>query len=1431
MFEQVWKHHSYKVDIFNGRPTVRSLDCNTWQGVVSTDRDGNVLCEQCHHLRGSDAFRSALRRANDTQRLEATTTNVRYMSEITMVKRLKTKQSNTRVTKKKNNRLRSRSEELYKLPPTKEELRKYANRIRVFAPQLTVSKEQGKQKTVLAIAADLIKNILNAGRRANTYGPESMNVAALIRASAGPRLYTRLESIMNLPTIRYVEQHIARMPVHVFLPGMCSNNWENVARIYTMAMEKIGIPRGSVLTLIAEDETSVVAKAQWDSRSDQIVGYCGAACENKCETVKICRKEGVCPQVHSCDTNLANQEWRRPLGGDDQKNGATYDRMKNVHDTMRVAPMMKAVVINPMHKDLVPMVVMLTGTCNAVTTDIHVKQQWKDEGDWYKVHLAETLGPQVGRSTDGDSRRRRRMINDASDSGTFMGLNTPTFTYRIATEIDGNRVVYRRYVPDTDWIHGAKKLINSCASPARELMIGPGNYCHLGRVRVVMNSMNRAEHGMLKDDDLRTAWRAMDWPSVTRLISSRHLKCLDTIINGNEASPPDASMSATKLYLSVIRRYVGMFASKQDTLSIRVKSAGYVITFLRLWRQWVKNTTGLTLQKHFITREAFQDIALSCHAFVLMLMFHRDKAPDHPATPWKMGSNCVEDLFASLGGMVMHKRVYTIMEATQTVSTQNRINSFTRMLNGAAKRPNRRMDESWDEAPRTSGEIANLLVTSTDDEMRMDWLAGVTEAYAEATAKGMKPTNAQEWWTHPEQGESKEKEFAEQEEDAKAEEEGNEQSAAHNDEHEDNNRGDRVDEDKGTDDNKEDGTLKEDDHEHARLEAIASVANAVHEDLRMQTKVWVAAQEAFVHKGLIMAHLSEAKKLSSDRTIRYLTVREGEGEKGTTAKLGEHEWLVGLEESVAVKVAVTSTCGQTSITILPAKVFRIRKANTLSKGEPSGWTEYYRPIKLPEARKESIYLHAQYYTKIKGTTNRFELSVNDPGVFHAAAIVCPLSMTYTRGSKGQHVYQITEEAEDVMRQAAKGAKEWVEVVPSKINAKRQRDEKQDKDHRHHVYAVAGQIQEGDPEVWLYIKTQPSKKRVQYLQQNVKSNLWSLLSVTEHEPLRELEMHQWKDVEFHEYEGKLTTVKKFDPKIMTELKGMCKERKHGTSSSGDIDKIAKGTKNGMGKVKETCDSTENANDEKKEGEQVIATGPPVTRATKAAAQRGNRYTAERLLQQLNSKIVKVSANGSCWLYSVLACFGLYIHHGHEGPARDAAKRENMLRQWVHDWMEAHTPKYTKKQAARFHEVLQAPVYSNEELIKPGSWGQAEQIMGLCALFDAECVVYSKPNLAEPNAHITVILKVNDEWELEYRKAEQLAAYVRQTNVRIIHIMYNGTNHYDAITCASKEENELAHNPPELTKDLQEVMKSPCGGKLLPSVALRLAPANINGQFAV
>ena len=207
------------------------------------------------------------------------------------------------------------------------------------------------------------------------------------------------------------------------------------------------------------------------------------------------------------------------------------------------------------------------------------------------------------------------------------------------------------------------------------------------------------------------------------------------------------------------------------------------------------------------------------------------------------------------------------------------------------------MDESWDEAPGTSGEIANLLVTSTDDEMRMDWLAGVTEAYAEATAKGMKPTNAQEWWT--------------------------------------------------------------------------------------------------------------------------------------------------------------STCGQTSITILPAKVFRIRKANTLSKGEPSGWTEYYRPIKLPEARKESIYLHVQYYTKIKGTTNRFELSVNDPGVFHAAAIVCPLSMTYTRGSKGQHVYQITEEAEDVMRQAAKGAKEWVEVVPSKINAKRQRDEKQDKDHRHHVYAVRG----------------------------------------------------------------------------------------------------------------------------------------------------------------------------------------------------------------------------------------------------------------------------------------------------------------------------------------------------------------------------------------
>ena len=584
-----------------------------------------------------------------------------------------------------------------------------------------------------------------------------------------------------------------------------------------------------------------------------------------------------------------------------------------------------------------------------------------------------------------------------------------------------------------------------------------------------------------------------------------------------------------------------------------------------------------------------------------------------------------------------------------------------------------------------------------------------------------------------------------------------------------------------------------------------------------------------VHKAMIMAHLSGGSKLSADRTLRYQTVRAVDQETSTTPTLGINEWMVGLEDSVAVKVTVTTESGESKNEIIPAKVFRIRRSSGLTKGEPSGWTEYLRPIKLPDARKENIYLLGQYYARIKGSTNRFELRANDPGMFHAAAIVCPLSMTYSVGNKGQHIYQITDEAVDVMNQAAKGATEWdgtsAVSKPTK-GTKRLPDNRTQDIQYYNVYAVAGRVKGSMlADLWLFVKTQPGKRRVQYLEQRVKSSLWCLLSVTEHEPSVDI-LHTWPSVAFMVMDGVLTTRNKFDEKKMGELRVECRKEKEDAHNLNDEVAKVNGTSNANGASAgdntETRDnSIRGTRDASIQGKQTLMTEKPATRS-RGVSENHMGYTAETLLRDLNATKVKVSADGSCWIYAMLARFDMYTNDGREGTSPDVAKRESLLRQWVYDWMKVHSDKYTTRQASRFHEVLQSAEYRHGELMRSGSWGQGEQIMGLCALFDMECIVYSMPDLAKPDAFLTVILKVNNEWELEYRKAYQLMTYIRERSSKIVHIMYNGRDHFDAITINC----EKSRGFPKVPADLQEIMKLPWGGQPMPSPGARLAPASIH-----
>ena len=135
---------------------------------------------------------------------------------------------------------------------------------------------------------------------------------------------------------------------------------------------------------------------------------------------------------------------------------------------------------------------------------------------------------------------------------------------------------------------------------------------------------------------------------------------------------------------------------------------------------------------------------MSCHHVVLLLMAHRDLAPDHPATLHVnvTGSNPCEDLFSSLGSFVANKRVYTKLEAQHTITSVNMTGNMTTALavEGGVHIPrlNKRLWESWDEVPGRlpADQTACWLTNAT---LTKHWLEGLEEVKTQLAVFGLSP--------------------------------------------------------------------------------------------------------------------------------------------------------------------------------------------------------------------------------------------------------------------------------------------------------------------------------------------------------------------------------------------------------------------------------------------------------------------------------------------------------------------------------------------------------------------------------------------------------------------------------------------------------------------------------------------------------------------
>ena len=271
---------------------------------------------------------------------------------------------------------------------------------------------------------------------------------------------------------------------------------------------------------------------------------------------------------------MCDAEFVDIVGDDDN----AYTRLAEAFRQNRVAGFARVIMLDPIHKDIPPFIVLLQAVCNKFDHAM-VRDQWNIVIDLYNQYLLNVLGPLVGHSSDGDSRRRKlHLENSTSMRGVRHGIDNENFIFtgRLVQE-GGKRFVAD--LSDQDYVHNAKKLVNHLMHPSRVLSLG-GNLCFINHLQLLIDNDNLSsfDHGLQQPDVDRKD--RMNWESAQRLLFPKVRESLLKI--NNDEILPQENTSGTILYLEMAWRYVEIFYSLQLSLQERITYASYVCNFLRI---------------------------------------------------------------------------------------------------------------------------------------------------------------------------------------------------------------------------------------------------------------------------------------------------------------------------------------------------------------------------------------------------------------------------------------------------------------------------------------------------------------------------------------------------------------------------------------------------------------------------------------------------------------------------------------------------------------------------------------------------------------------------------------------------------------------------------------------------------------------------------
>ena len=177
--------------------------------------------------------------------------------------------------------------------PLKESAVEHAKRqdVRRLLRDIKLLREEGTfagdKSTAVGIAVDIIKNasaVLPAkGRR---YSEDTKAWLSVLRTAVGVRGFNIVSLNLGAAHERSARRWVEGKKEFNF--DLTDESCEEHAHTYTALMGQHGLVPGEVPVTIAEDESQISPKVEFDSNTKTIVGYCGEKCAANCDSAAQC---------------------------------------------------------------------------------------------------------------------------------------------------------------------------------------------------------------------------------------------------------------------------------------------------------------------------------------------------------------------------------------------------------------------------------------------------------------------------------------------------------------------------------------------------------------------------------------------------------------------------------------------------------------------------------------------------------------------------------------------------------------------------------------------------------------------------------------------------------------------------------------------------------------------------------------------------------------------------------------------------------------------------------------------------------------------------------------------------------------------------------------------------------------------------------------